>query len=139
MYPESDYGPMIGGARMPRRLRRLRFTSQEIPPIIRLLLTRTNVMGWCLSKCHWGLISQTAFSSLGVLHRCPLWLVRSGKFADAADLASVLGELSVTPVYLVRTTVYNAPSQGLSGTCLSSTSLCVLYVGVRFGKYLVAA
>ena len=31
-----------------------------------------------------------------------------------ADLASVQGELPATPVYLVRATVYNASSQGLS-------------------------
>ena len=30
------------------------------------------------------------------------------------DLASAQGELSATPVYLVRATVYNASSQGLS-------------------------
>ena len=39
---------------MPRRLRRLRFTSRKTLPIIHLLSTRTNLMGLCFSKPHWG-------------------------------------------------------------------------------------
>ena len=72
MQPKSDYGRTIGRnfSRMPRRLRRLRFTSQKILPIIRLLPTRTNVMGLCLSKCHWGLtfISLRLTTFLEALH-----------------------------------------------------------------------
>jgi hypothetical protein len=38
----DDWGDF---SRMPRRLRRLRFTSQKLPPIIRPLPTRASIMG----------------------------------------------------------------------------------------------
>jgi hypothetical protein len=40
---------------MPRRLRRLRFISQKLSPVIRPLPTRTNIMGVRLSRYHLGL------------------------------------------------------------------------------------
>jgi hypothetical protein len=80
MHPESDYGPMVGelfanaSAASPPAV-----YFANSPPIIRLLPTRTNVMGLCLSKCHWSL--NPGFMNLlqpGVqLNRGP-WIVDRG-------------------------------------------------------------
>ena len=63
MYPESDYDRMMGGIFCECLGG---FTAcgllRNPPPIIRLLLARTNVMGLCLKKCQFdqGLVTPTA-------------------------------------------------------------------------------